>query len=389
MTKKVIFYILSFFIFLSIFYIVFFVYFFFNLEKEFKYNFQNLNNLNFYKKYLGKVNHLRFEPIKKNNINKEYQLFNKITNSENKKTILFQGDSWFEQINYPAIVHESGYVNVIKNPKRDQLISLLNIERWASQNNFGAINAGIASYSPSLMNIQYNILEDDFNIKPEILVIYIDQTDIGDEFCRYKNLREIDPKGNLSKVGFENYPIHKGPFNLHEILVFSEIDLTNKSKIIKNQKYINYKFKKSLNRIKKMYQKKIKKNYPFRKCGWRHMESYLISPDNKAINHFKYVLQEYFKSVTEKKYLKKIFVVTHPHKLHLSPVKYNVDVSDIVKTVVLNYPKIEHINFSELVKENPNLYKNINEVWQKDQIHLNITAHGLFLEEILNRISAN
>ncbi len=49
------------------------------------------------------------------------------------------------------------------------------------------------------------------------------------------------------------------PFNLHENLIFSEIELKNNSKIIKTQKYLNYKLIKSLNRIKKQYEKKLKK----------------------------------------------------------------------------------------------------------------------------------
>ncbi|MDP7168017.1 MAG: hypothetical protein QF701_09750, partial [Nitrospinota bacterium] len=46
--------------------------------------------------------------------------------------------------------------------------------------------------------------------------------------------------GYLIKVPYEDFPIHKDPFNLHEILIFSEIELKNNSKIIKTQKYLNY-----------------------------------------------------------------------------------------------------------------------------------------------------
>ena len=70
------------------------------------------------------------------------------------------------------------------------------------------------------MNVQFTILEKDFDIKPDIIVVYVDQTDIGDEFCRYRNLRVIDETGNLIKVPYEDFPIYKNPFNLHEILIF-------------------------------------------------------------------------------------------------------------------------------------------------------------------------
>ncbi len=246
--KKLIFNVLIFFISSVILYLLVFIYFFFTFEKDFKYNFQSLENLNFYKEYSKKVHHLRPEHLLRQfsdtNLldKKKGLLFNKLNNSTSDKIILFQGDSWFEQIN--------GFQKV-----KDYLAN--------TQKNIKIINAGISSYSPSLMNVQFNILENDFDIKPDVIVVYVDQTDIGDEFCRYRNLRVLDETGNLIKVPYEDFPIHKDPFNLHEILIFSEIELKNNSKIIKTQKYLNYKVIKSLNRIKKQYQKKIKKNYPF------------------------------------------------------------------------------------------------------------------------------
>jgi hypothetical protein len=364
--KKLIFYVLSFFISFVILYLLVFTYFFFTFEKDFKYNFQSLENLNFYKKYSKKVNHLRgIEPSDIDSFDKKEQLFSKLNNSTSDKTILFQGDSWFQQINR--------YQKV-----KDYLAN--------TQKNIKIINGGTASYSPSLMNVQFTILEKDFDIKPDIIVVYVDQTDIGDEFCRYRNLRVLDETGNLIKVTYEDFPIHKGPFNLHEILIFSEIELKNNSKIIKTQKYLNYKLIKSLNRIKKQYQKKIKKNYTFEKCGWRKMVNYLKSPNQEVINHFEYVLKEYFKKLNRKKYLKKIFVVTHPHKLHITSSEYKVDVSDIVERVVLDFSKIDHINFSEIIRKNPNFYK--NEGWSQDQVHLNEMNHFIFIKEILKIVNS-
>ena len=36
------------------------------------------------------------------------------------------------------------------------------------------------------MKLQYEILKSFFDINPNIVIAYIDQTDIGDEICRYK-----------------------------------------------------------------------------------------------------------------------------------------------------------------------------------------------------------
>ena len=61
------------------------------------------------------------------------------------------------------------------------------MQNFKSKKKVGFINAGIASYSPSLMNLQLDVLEQDFKIFPDVIIAYIDQTDIGDENCRYKN----------------------------------------------------------------------------------------------------------------------------------------------------------------------------------------------------------
>ena len=94
-------------------------------------------------------------------------------------------------------------------------------------------------------------MEKDFKIKPNILIIYIDQTDMGDEICRYKNLAKFDTSGNLESVGMEEFPLYKGVFNLHEKIIFSEIEMKKTNKFIKTQLYINYKVKKSFIKTKK------------------------------------------------------------------------------------------------------------------------------------------
>ena len=101
--KKLIFNILIFFVSSVILYLLVFIYFFFTFEKDFKitkenFNFQSLENLNFYKKYSKEVHHLR-RPSDIDSLDKKDVLFNKLNNATSDKVILFQGDSWFNQIN--------------------------------------------------------------------------------------------------------------------------------------------------------------------------------------------------------------------------------------------------------------------------------------------------
>ena len=77
--RKLIFYVFTFFVSSVILYLLVFTYFFFTFEKDFKYNFnfQSVENLNFYKKYSKKVHHLR-KPSDIESPNKKEVLFKKL-----------------------------------------------------------------------------------------------------------------------------------------------------------------------------------------------------------------------------------------------------------------------------------------------------------------------
>ena len=80
-------------------YLIIFFYFFFYLEKDFKDNFKNKSTLAFYKKYSPFVNHLRYKEVYRSKLIEQELLFNFIKDTASDKVILFQGDSWIEQIN--------------------------------------------------------------------------------------------------------------------------------------------------------------------------------------------------------------------------------------------------------------------------------------------------
>ena len=131
------------------------------------------------------------------------------------------------------------------------------------------------------MSLQFKLLEDNFKIKPDFLVTYIDQTDIRDETCRYKNLKKFSTNGKLTSVTYEKYPLFVDPFNIDRIIKFSEISLANTSRIHKVHKYMNYKITKSINKIIKMTNYKINKVSILNKCHWEHIEKILFLPTLK------------------------------------------------------------------------------------------------------------
>ena len=177
------------------FYFAYVIYNYLNIDKYKTTPFETLEELNFHKEYSKKLHHLRdiktFNNYFRNPENsKNNYLFTILSDFKNEKiNILLQGDSWSEQF----LTNEKTYKNAIKY-----------IQTTTKDNNMGFINAGVTSYSPTLMRLQMDFLEKDFGIKPNIVVAYIDQTDLGDENCRYKDSR-IFIKNKLAGIKEEKF----------------------------------------------------------------------------------------------------------------------------------------------------------------------------------------
>ena len=152
-------------------------------------------------KYSNKIHHLRDANRWGN---KENGYLFSIINENNKKgkEILFQGDSWIESI---SEIKQSE--KIIKN--------------FAINNNFSVYNGGITSFAPSLMHKQYEILKQEFNIMPDIIIIYIDQTDIGDEYCRYKNKKIYSKNGKLKRISREKFT--RATYDYSKLYLYSDL----------------------------------------------------------------------------------------------------------------------------------------------------------------------
>ena len=365
-------------------YIVLFIYTFFNFDKNFGYTFKSSENLNFHQKYSKKLHHIRDEItlnllFKKPKV--EDLLFTTINNIEDKEVIiLFQGDSWMEQLTSPV---------------DDNFISVKLVQQFKSQKKVGFINAGTGSYSPSLMNLQLDVLEEDFKIFPNIVITYIDQTDIGDENCRYKN-NKIYKNGTLESIQPEAQLMYRDIFNYSEIYGLSKIYLKDNSKISKTFQLMNFKFKYNLKKNGIRFYRKYISNLEsdkekLKKCYGSAIQKYLINPDDSDIKYFEDSIAEYIKKIERKKHIKKLIFVTAPHKKNFyknSDQKsyYKLNVSDVVSSVIKNKKNIIHINFSKILLNDKNFdHKNI---WHVDNMHLNSNFHGkLFIKKILDELS--
>ena len=116
---------------------------------------------------------------------------------------------------------------------------------------------------------------------------------MGDELCRYKNLINLNNKGRIASVKMETFPLYTEVFNLHEKISFSDIDINSSNKIVKTQKYINYKILKSFFKIKKKFQSKFDKNIYYqinqkKRCQLMNLETKLFN-HHKARKNYEYL----------------------------------------------------------------------------------------------------
>ena len=312
------------------------------------YLFKTVENLNFHKNYSERLHHLRTSGFWGHNGKKETYLYTTVNEfSPNKINVLFQGDSWIEQL-----------VAFTSNNSYERTYNLFN--NFAQKNNFGLINAGTTSYSPSLMQVQYKVLEEDFGIKPDILVAYIDQSDIGDEICRYKDNRIYDDNNTLIAIKNENNTI--ASFDYTAVYNISKIKLLNQSQLKRNFKLTNFFFKYRIAAGIKKLKYIIKFGYKNRnvyKCRFDQIQKYLLNNDTSAISYFENRVKDYTNFLKNKPYIEKIILITFPHYGHTSGFEtsekerlyYSVNISDIVEDIVKKDKKIYHLNFTKLIAD--------------------------------------
>ena len=334
-----------------------------------KNNFTNIENLNFHEKYSNKMHHLRgkWPEYKKNLIwDKEDYLFTVFSNYKNdSKNFLIQGDSWAEYMVFKNLVNQT-LTNLVKEKK------------------IGLINAGIASFSPSPMKIQYEILEKEYGIKPNYLIAIIDQTDLGDELCRYKNNISENKDGTVKYI--------KREFNTGALMDYSKFYAFSKI-ILQKENFVNfhitnYYFYKSYHQTKAKIHNLIKfgfKNRGNYKCEFQQIQKYLFNIKKNDKEYFKKRTQEYLNYLLTKKYIKKIFIITFPHKSHLNG-NYKVNVSNIINEMNLS-SKVVHIDYNLIIKENRFEKNNIYERGDPAS-HLNERAHVEYVKSIFKIIEA-
>jgi hypothetical protein len=294
----------------------------------------------FYRRYTDEVNHLRDvtfldKPNHEFNWSRTDYIFTQL--GRDKTQVLIQGDSWAEQF--------------VKG-----LPSFFSAQTFAEQEHISLLLAGTASYSPSIMQAQYRILRDEFAIKPTVVVGIIDQTDIGDELCRYRSQIDISSTGeHIVKpyTGDQLVLFHVG-------LYFRLIDILDSPG----------------NALFKLIKYKITKSKATSPGGCGHQvltalaqplsetdQEYLI---DRLLKYF----DEIFKGTAPPK---KLILVSHFHQKHILKT-YKNDISDIIRLAIeksTHQQKITHLRFT------PDDYKNedLNHIFVEGDAYSHLTNY--------------
>ena len=220
----------------------------------------------FIEKYSKKLHHIRhywqnyyIKERKLSNLLFSVEQHHKKINEKENINFLFLGDSWFEQL----ISYSS---------------SRALINSFFDKKKINYINAGISSYSPTLMTIQYKILKNDFKINPDYVVVYIDQTDFGDELCRYKKNTYYNLNNN------ELIGVKPDLIKIPKILKLSKIASLNSPKIIKEIKIFNFFLHLKYKLVKNEILEKIGKGQRAYGCSANKIFSYLNTPSKEDLN---------------------------------------------------------------------------------------------------------
>ena len=270
-----------------------------------------------------------------------------------KSNVIIQGDSWAQQ--YRA-----------KRPMEY-------LSHFLKENtNLKLILAGTGSYSPSIMTAQLNLLRNEFNFRSDYIIAVIDQTDIGDELCRYRGLREKNNNRIIVKPEPKN-----------------SLEPNSMYFIIDNFKMFfskNFSLYKVLYYFKNLYTyKELKKKYKI-KCGGNQ----ILNPlrNELHIKDEKYIISifnDYFDEVFSDISLKKLIIVTHPHEGHLTG-EYSLNIETLIVKVIedsIYKNKIKILSFLKEVEKYSN--EEIENIFVDNDPYSHL-KEDYFLNKILPRV---
>ena len=274
--------------------------------------------------------------------------------------ILFMGDSFMEGFDDAHTLPQHVWQYLQKTELRDVPMSFL--------------NAGCGSYSPAIYIPQAKLLIP--KLKPDFLVIDIDETDLGNDYISYKHLIVRDDSGKIIRV--KRAPLHyaflsgllkikKQPFYITRLI----------SKIIHTRIYIPYITRKYRQRDPREALLFSKDNSP----GWENRYNHEISFFENNINELIETLIELMGR------RQKILFIHHPHLRHIQPDPHagywNPLISSIVQASTKKYGVAFYDSTDELKKA---FGGKADEYYISEDMHFNDRGLKIYSELVAKKL---
>ena len=318
--------------------------------------------IKFYRKYENQLNHLRSPALtlQAPHLSSVTDLlFTQLPQKHASKSILISGDSWAEK-----------FANDEESYKE--------LKNFALSNNIKLTLGGVSSYSPTLIGIQSRILREDFNLSFNEAFIIVDNTDIGDELCRYRNFIKADQNGNKFVKKFSSEDRMKSYMN-DDILYVNEVLNSSNFSLVKLSLLI-------FRKLEMFQQKNIN-------CGWGDISKYLYEISKDDIQYFETTLEFMINEIKSNHPNVRINILTIPHRLHVMD-EYKISTSVLIEKFLKRkkYSHIKHFDFSERIKALVEMGYSLDDIFIVGDraSHLTSFAHNkLLVSFIIDMIETN
>ena len=333
-------------------------------------------DIEIYRKYENRLNHLRDFTSWRAKASHTYTddpnnlIFNQFSNEYPQDKVLITGDSWGEKF---AL----------------DLKSFQTLEQYSRNSNVNITISGTGSYSPTLLGIQGRILNSDFGLTFDKAFIVIDNTDIGNELCSYKDVIYQDVEGLVNARAFVAED-NQAVFNHQTMLRVSEIINSENLSLVK---LFQLSLKKLNNYIYKVgnYGGNNKRETEFN-CGWSQISHFLTDGmEEEELAYFNSTLDYLVEELRTTNQNMTIYLITIPHRGHVTG-EYVLSTGSVIAEYLHNtvYSNLFQLDLTEEINSLLKADYQLDDIFIAGDLasHLTSFAHNeLLVPLVLNKIN--
>jgi len=331
-------------------------------------------DIEFNRKYENRLNHVRefnwnvkgsHAYTDPNNL-----IFNQFSNEYPQDKVLITGDSWGEK-----------FVRDLK--------SFQTLEQYSRNSNVNITISGTGSYSPTLLGIQGRILNSDFGLTFDKAFIVIDNTDIGNELCYYKDAIYQDVEGLVNVRAFvpeDNMPV----YYYQTMLRASEIINSENLSLVKLFQLSLIKINNYIFQIG-VYGEGNKKLTEFN-CDWGQITHFLTDGmEEEELAYFNSTLDYLVEELRSTNQNMTIYLITIPHRGHVTG-EYVLSTGSVIAEYLNNtvYSNLFQLDLTEEINSLLKADYQLDDIFIAGDLasHLTSFAHNeLLVPLVLNKIN--